>query len=255
MINDNLGAISTAHLVFSDSEPLKARSPKCLQLANLHSMAVDFAKTGVPAEMPRVLKPKEFPDFMERWERPMYTSKGVLGKLYRSCTTHQDLETSHTVWTEELAAATYDSDLEVEGFEMFLKPAEDYYNRYAEKLSFLMNFFGAEHEEEILTGYVRSSDGGSAYVLRDKKKFGDVADRTMIAVKSLHQEVRGWFGGCRESESMKMASAWYHTTCHPTCWSSNKFLSFPWIVWDVLLSIKDSKICRRERGAKAAATL
>ncbi|PKU68673.1 probable RNA-dependent RNA polymerase 2 [Dendrobium catenatum] len=247
MINDNLGAISTAHLVYADSEPLKARSPKCLQLANLHSMAVDFAKTGVPAEMPRILRPKEFPDFMERWDRSMYTSKGVLGKLYRSATAHQNKETSNTFWSEELAAASYDNDLEVEGFEMFLKPAEDYYNQYAEKLSFLMNYFGAVHEDEILTGYVRS--GGPSYVLRDKKKFGDIADRIMIAVKSLHQEVKSWFSSCRESESLKMASAWYHITCHPKYWSSNKFLSFPWIIWDVLLNIKDSK-SSRGRGTK-----
>ncbi|XP_020589018.1 probable RNA-dependent RNA polymerase 2 [Phalaenopsis equestris] len=248
MINDNLGAISTAHLVYANSEPLKARSPKCLQLANLHSMAVDFAKTGVPAEMPRILRPKQFPDFMERLDRSTCTSKGVLGKLYRAATTHQNLQTSDTVWSEELAAASYDTDLEAEGFEMFLKPAEDYYDRYAEKLSFLMNYFGAEHEDEILTGFVRSTD--SAYVLRDKKKFGDIADRIMIAVKSLHHEVRSWFGGCRESESLKMASAWYHITCHPKYWSSKRFLSFPWIIWDVLLSIKDSKTHRRRRGAK-----
>ncbi|KAK8945735.1 putative RNA-dependent RNA polymerase 2 [Platanthera guangdongensis] len=167
MINDNLGAISTAHLVYSDSEALKARSPKCLLLSGLHSMAVDFAKTGVPAEMPRILRPKEFPDFMERVDRSMYPSNGVLGKLYRAASNHNSVEeTCNTLSSQQLAAATYDNDLEVEGFEIFLKPAEDYYNQYAEKLSSVMNYFGALHEDEILTGYVRSS---SFYVLRDKK--------------------------------------------------------------------------------------
>ena len=33
MINDNLGAISIAHLVHSDHEPEKALSKKCLELA------------------------------------------------------------------------------------------------------------------------------------------------------------------------------------------------------------------------------
>nr|AHL27587.1 RNA-dependent RNA polymerase 4 [Salvia miltiorrhiza] len=84
MISDTLGAISNAHLVHADREPEKALSPKCLELANLHSMAVDFAKTGAPAEMPRYLKPREFPDFMERWEKPTYVSHGALGKLYRA---------------------------------------------------------------------------------------------------------------------------------------------------------------------------
>ena len=84
MINDTLGAISTAHLVHADREQDKAKSRKCLELAELHSMAVDFAKTGAPAAMPRVLKPREFPDFMERIDKPMYISTGVLGKLYRA---------------------------------------------------------------------------------------------------------------------------------------------------------------------------
>ncbi|KAF5183893.1 RNA-dependent RNA polymerase, partial [Thalictrum thalictroides] len=66
MINDNLGMIATAHLIHADREPEKARSPKCLQLATLHSMAVDYAKNGAPAEMPTVLRPYEYPDFMEK---------------------------------------------------------------------------------------------------------------------------------------------------------------------------------------------
>jgi RNA-dependent RNA polymerase len=80
MTNDALGIISTTHLIHADHNPLKARSPECLQLAALHYMAVDFAKTGAPAEMSLTLWPQEFPDFMERWERPMYVSNGVLGK-------------------------------------------------------------------------------------------------------------------------------------------------------------------------------
>ncbi|GFS32633.1 RNA-dependent RNA polymerase 2 [Actinidia rufa] len=84
MINDILGTIPTAHLIHADREPTKALSPKCLQLATIHSMAVDFAKTGAPDEMPRFLKPKEFLDFLERVDKPTYTSHGVLGKFYQA---------------------------------------------------------------------------------------------------------------------------------------------------------------------------
>ncbi|GJN26944.1 hypothetical protein PR202_gb14913 [Eleusine coracana subsp. coracana] len=90
MINDTLGAISTAHLIHADRNPLKARSPECLQLAALHSMAVDFAKTGAPAQMPLSLRPREYPDFMERWEKPMYVSDGPMGKLYRAALRHAE---------------------------------------------------------------------------------------------------------------------------------------------------------------------
>ena len=123
MINDTLGAISTAHLVHADREPDNARSKKCLELANLHSMAVDFAKTGAPAEMPRVWKPKEFPDFMERVDKPMYTSNNVLGKLYRATVESTVQGKPNLVQLEKFSKETYDNDLEVDGFEAFLEIA------------------------------------------------------------------------------------------------------------------------------------
>lgn len=54
--NDNLGVIANAHLVFADLSEDGARCKECLQLAALHSKAVDFPKTGVPAEVPKVCK-------------------------------------------------------------------------------------------------------------------------------------------------------------------------------------------------------
>eukprot|EP00268_Persea_americana_P039530 TRINITY_DN3910_c0_g1_i9.p1 TRINITY_DN3910_c0_g1~~TRINITY_DN3910_c0_g1_i9.p1 ORF type:complete len:976 (+),score=148.08 TRINITY_DN3910_c0_g1_i9:410-3337(+) len=103
MISDTLGTISTAHLVLADREPTKAQSFKCLQLAKLHSMAVDFAKTGAPAEMPRILKPREYPDFLERTDQPMYTSPGILGKLYRATINHRKEQKTELIWSETVA--------------------------------------------------------------------------------------------------------------------------------------------------------
>ncbi|WRX19908.1 RNA-dependent RNA polymerase, partial [Theobroma cacao] len=55
--------------------PVFAKSTAiCLELATLHSMAVDFGKTEAPVEMPRSLKPREFSDFMQRVDKPMYAS-------------------------------------------------------------------------------------------------------------------------------------------------------------------------------------
>lgn len=48
-----MGIIANAHTVFADREPRKAMSDPCLKLAKLFSIAVDFPKTGVPAEIPR----------------------------------------------------------------------------------------------------------------------------------------------------------------------------------------------------------
>lgn len=161
MANDTLGAISTSHVVHSDREPLKARSQICLELAQLHSMSVDFAKTGAPAEMPKSFIPKEYPDFMERHDRPTYVSTGVLGRLYRSFMSYTG---SGVVASGVACNSSYDFDLEVEGFENYLEEAEEYYEMYREKFSNLMCYYKAEEEEEIVTGTVICISGtGSLY--------------------------------------------------------------------------------------------
>ncbi|CAI8609942.1 unnamed protein product [Vicia faba] len=239
MINDTLGAISTAHLVHADREPEKARSRKCLELAELHSMAVDFAKTGAPAEMPRALKPREFPDFMERFEKPMYVSKGVLGKLYRALVESTLQVRSNIVLSEKLTEEAYDHQLEVNGFEVFLETALSHREMYAQKMISLMSFYGAETEDEMLTGNLLKR---ASYLQRDNRRYGDMKDRILISVKDLQREAKGWFeSDCQPDDYQLMASAWYHVTYHPKHYhESSTFLSFPWIVGDILLHIKSA---------------
>lgn len=237
MINDTLGAISTAHLVHADREPEKARSRKCLELAELHSMAVDFAKTGAPAEMPRALKPREFPDFMERFDKPMYISNGVLGKLYRALVESTTQVRSNIVLSEKFAEEAYDHQLEVNGFEAFLETASSHKEMYAQKMSSLMSFYDAETEDEMLTGNLQNR---ASYLQRDNRRYGDMKDRILISVKDLQREAKEWFeSDCQPHEYQLMASAWYHVTYHPKySHESSTFLSFPWIVGDILLHIK-----------------
>lgn len=78
--NDMLGQIANAHLAWTDI--LSPDSDECVQLALLHSVAVDFAKTGVPAELPLALRPRNWPDFMGKPEKS-YVSDKILGKLFR----------------------------------------------------------------------------------------------------------------------------------------------------------------------------
>ena len=107
MKNDRLGTIATAHLAYGDSSPAGVRDDKCeadifdhptsisytfesltlnagLRLASLHSDAVDYPKSGIPATMSRDLRPKKWPHFMER-KNPrdiVYQSRKILGQLY-----------------------------------------------------------------------------------------------------------------------------------------------------------------------------
>ncbi|PKI46848.1 hypothetical protein CRG98_032786 [Punica granatum] len=111
----------------------KARCPKCIELAELFSIAVDFPKTGVPAEIPPNLYAKEYPDFMEKPDKPTYESKNVIGKLFREVRDMAPDSTSLWTFTKEDASWSYDPDMEVEGFEDYAlrKEAKTWFNEKA----------------------------------------------------------------------------------------------------------------------------
>ena len=48
MENDNLGLIATLHQILADQSLVGTFDPSCIQLAGMHSTAVDFSKTGIP---------------------------------------------------------------------------------------------------------------------------------------------------------------------------------------------------------------
>ncbi|XP_014561098.1 hypothetical protein COCVIDRAFT_87504 [Bipolaris victoriae FI3] len=83
--NDALGPIAHAHLAQADLNEKGVGDPICLELAELHSRAVDFPKSGIPAGMKRELRPRKWPHFMEKKylsQHQIYKSKNILGLLY-----------------------------------------------------------------------------------------------------------------------------------------------------------------------------
>ncbi|KAH9714574.1 RNA-dependent RNA polymerase 6 [Citrus sinensis] len=78
--HQNLGQICSAHVVLSE---YGAFDENCILLAKLAATAVDSPKTGKIVTMPSHLKPKIYPDFMEKEEYQTYKSNKILGRLYR----------------------------------------------------------------------------------------------------------------------------------------------------------------------------
>ncbi|TVU15539.1 hypothetical protein EJB05_39064, partial [Eragrostis curvula] len=168
----------------------------CIELAKLFSVAVDFPKTGVPAVIPHELHVKEYPDFMEKLDKPTYVSKEAM---------------------------------ECKEF--------DY------KLGHLMDHYGIKSEAEITSGCI----------LKMSKIFtkSSDADAIKMAVRSLRKEARSWFSEMSadgHDAGDAMASAWYHVTYHPDYWGRCNggtdrphLISFPWCVYDRLLSIKQRR--------------
>ncbi|CAK7271078.1 hypothetical protein SEPCBS119000_004416 [Sporothrix epigloea] len=82
MKHDTLPYIAISHRAYADQLEDGAMDMRCLELAQLHSQAVDYAKTGVPALMPHRLSPKEWPHWMERTFKRTYHSRTALGQIY-----------------------------------------------------------------------------------------------------------------------------------------------------------------------------
>jgi hypothetical protein len=80
-----LGRIANAHLAQSDQQAAGCFSSECLQLAEAHAVEVDAIKTQQHAQLEPGLLPKQYPDFMQKPDRPSYRSETVLGALYRRC--------------------------------------------------------------------------------------------------------------------------------------------------------------------------
>ncbi|GER31869.1 RNA-dependent RNA polymerase [Striga asiatica] len=257
MVNDSLGIIANAHTVFADCEPEKGMSKPCLDLAHLFSIAVDFPKTGVPADIPSHLRVKSYPDFMEKPDKPTYESNRIIGKLFREV---KDLA-PHTApirsFTRDVAQRAYDPDLEVPGFQDYVDEAFDYKTEYDYKLGNLMEYYGIKTEAEILSGGI----------MKMSKTFDRRKDAEAVgaAVRSLRNEARAWFRrGSESDEPRAKASAWYHVAYHPEFWGKynvglkrDHYISFPWCVYDRLVRIKreawrikNEGLLRREFGRR-----
>ncbi|XP_022776585.1 RNA-dependent RNA polymerase 1-like [Durio zibethinus] len=246
IVNDSLGIIANAHTVFADRQPNKAMSRECIELAKLFSVAVDFPKTGVPAEIPQELRVKEFPDFMEKPDKPTYQSHNIIGKLFREVKDLAPNECSIKSFNREKLERFYDSDMEVDGYENYVDDAFYHKSNYDYKLGNLMDYYGIKTEAEILSGGIMKMSR-SFTKKRDAEAIG-------MAVRSLRKEARSWFkekGSGLDSETddaYAKASAWYHVTYHPSYWGQynegmnrDHFLSFPWCVYDKLIHIKRKK--------------
>ncbi|KAL3684950.1 hypothetical protein R1sor_002972 [Riccia sorocarpa] len=246
--NDNLGVIANAHVVHADKENSKARSEKCLELAHLASLAVDFPKTGVPAIIPPELRPREYPDFMEKEHRVSYISNGVLGKLYRAITCPSKTDAMGMLLD---SSKFFDKDMEVPGYEKHVESALSQKNIYDMKLLQLMSHYGIREEAEIIGGHVLSMSKIFA------RKQVEVLPKVRKAFEALQVEARTWFyaRGFGKSDGVEeaKASAWYYVTYHrdytetTSKAASIHFFSFPWAVAKVLFKIKRSAGKRTER--------
>ena len=180
MKNDALGRIAHAHLAQADQQPGGVASDTCIELAKLHSQAVDYPKSGIPATMEHTLRPKRWPHYMEKKHllpNQIYQSRNILGTLYDQV----QLVDFIPVWENNfdqrvLDAFTLDKHL--------LGKATKIKADYDDDLKRLMAKHGVQTEFEAFSVFVLAHNEET----RDYK-FAEEFGRTIGVLKAQYREV------------------------------------------------------------------
>lgn len=159
--SDCIGRVSTFHMVQADLSENRANSPAALRLAELHSVAVDYAKHGIKVDSYELspFAAQKWPDFLHRTsfsERREYLSTKALGRMYRDIMAQYE-EVMHVYSGIEASAAgdsTLDFDLIVPGFEEFLDSAMAECISVEQNLLWVMRMYGVRLEAEAVSGSV-----------------------------------------------------------------------------------------------------
>ncbi|SMY29867.1 unnamed protein product [Zymoseptoria tritici ST99CH_1A5] len=146
--NNKLGQIASHHRFWADKEDDGVKNEKCLQLANLHSLAVDYVKTGVPATLPVELKVKARPHWAEA-RGQSYTSRKVLGQLYDEV----KLDNFQPAWELPFDARILTADTPTPEL---IAGATEVKAEYDETMRRIMKQYGITNEFEVFTTFVQS---------------------------------------------------------------------------------------------------
>ncbi|KAG0198083.1 hypothetical protein BGX28_008427 [Mortierella sp. GBA30] len=233
-VSNNLGLIAHAHLALSDQLDEGPFHGKCLRLAQLHSDAVDFPKSGKAAEIKPELRPKKYPDFMEKSPEKTYISKRVLGQIYRECGKHESFKPKDY-------RQSFNEHLLVEGHETYLDDARRCKAMYDEEVHSLMNQYGVKSDLEVVSGFILGVD-----MLTNKKEH-DIRKAIVSAFSGIKRKFRLELTQEFFSPDSKLvapanlpflemkAAAWY-AVCYQDLQARQPY-TFAWIAWDTLCNI------------------
>ena len=165
--NDVTSIIARAYLAQANLLDQGIFSETCLQLAELHSQAMDALKTGQQIVIPEYLQPREYPDFVNKSDQiATVRSPHMLGKLYRQ---YKSLEQilSRSSYTEKVV---HQGPVVIPGTDI---PPVDHKdqstndlvsstrNWYEAEIKYMMKKFGLSSELHLLMGSLHRSSLGS----------------------------------------------------------------------------------------------
>ena len=206
---DNLGKIANAHLAVADYSVDKALNKDCLALAQLHSIAVDFAKTETSVEIPPDIKPKRYPDFMENKNKESYESTKVIGLLYRQAKNYKPEEQELRQWSDPEPAPAC------------RQLAEHLHAHYETAVSKVMNIFNIASEAEVLSGEIAKF---SKFYSNNQKRREETRAKLKVLVSDLIRTMRVHFNEVAGSKQQELAQECLHLA-----YSQGHWLGFPWV--------------------------
>ncbi|TPX31367.1 hypothetical protein SmJEL517_g05295 [Synchytrium microbalum] len=173
---NTLGKIDHAHMAWADREEKGAECDQCLQLAELHSTAVDYAKSGISADFPEHLQPRTYPHWLEKSPTQTFISRSVIGKIYDKVTIDVELVTK----------IKPDPILLLPGRDKYLKETITRKAAYDREITALMNQYSITSELELISSYILMVGDG-------KKKPFELNEDIMPAITAINKRYREAF--------------------------------------------------------------
>jgi hypothetical protein len=219
--NDVLGSVATSWLSFADTDKRFALNKNCLKLAALHSSAVDYVKSGVPAIQPPWLRCKTVPHYMVNSRKPKHNSTSVIGILFDKAMKINDKQDSNMI-TQRTVITRIDDDIK------YIQVATQMKHQYEWDVCGLMHQFGVATEFEIISGNVLEYGSHIKLDLHDVSiKVASMYHYIKKKYEKMFEEVLGDDASDHERECL--AAACYHVT------TEQDMTSFPWIFYKYLL--------------------
>jgi RNA-dependent RNA polymerase len=254
MKNDFLPKIAHAHMAWADFLDEGIRHEKCLDLARLHSKAVDYPKSGQPAQMPKALNAKRWPHFMDKRSRSTYVSHKILGQLYDAVDRVAFVPNYDAPFDERILNACEPS-------EEIMQAARELKHEYDTSLQRIMAQHDIKTEFEVWSTFVLDHSKAS----KDYKFHEEIGQLSNSLKEQYYNAVVEKAGGKRWEHLIPWAVAMYRVTKEELDdvrsqgrGNAMPFISFPWILRSTLTQIvksADEATNRKHDGGDALGSI
>uniref|UniRef100_A0A1I7UR53 RNA-directed RNA polymerase n=1 Tax=Caenorhabditis tropicalis TaxID=1561998 RepID=A0A1I7UR53_9PELO len=269
---DSIGRMSNAHLTYADLHGLFHEH--CHAIALKCAVAVDFPKSGVPAEPLTLFEQCDVtPDYMASGSKPMYYSTRLNGQLHRKARKVEEVleeyESKESIFQGEYDLLICPDDVDVfYGSESKLCQATAIRDEYIDRMQQLLDEYGIEDEASIVSGHAASVKR-LAGMERDDYSFYHTDKVVELRYEKLYSVFRAKFfeefGGeaphliadgietrlvCTKAMREKIRQWYFVAYVQPKKSKSGRTIgqSLPWVVWDALCDLRRQLMLERNEA-------